>query len=1036
MLGVLQATDAVASLQRYNYNPNDYRDVDFNTSRSYVNNTAARFIPVVNTFGDMVRNIMVLGENETTLVYDNFCLTVALAAGSHIQEPHSVPSGEQQDTAAESSVTLQTVADAAIPAVVIKVLSTHPRAYTQDTIDYVSSPVALQVQTLESEVSSAAEYLSSIEFTFQHNALQTEYMHYAARNFTSTCRAQNASQTFTYRCPDSGHVIHHNCSQGAGVHVSYCPKPAAACGMLALETAEITTPSVCTVLNSTAKHTTCRCTVHAGGGAMKQILDATGATDMLATTVYIASDFADTFNSADSLNNATLSSVLVVVLLLGSVWVAGLSVLAVEWGVNWYNPAKEKNVKESDGVRNILAYVDSVIPEVFQRGASSMQRLVAEVAQHHVLFQLVTADTPAERWFLMMQALTELTLLFFLTAAFFDISQPGDDGSCPHYTVPDSCLTRVCPFDHSQTYCKWVEVGVNGIEGECIYNNQDMSTRALFFMTILTTVISSIVSVPIEYQFATLKAPTALSLEGSKVSAAADAVVSGARRVSNAGLAFFEPARVTPATSPVASLTSESSRGRSFLFLPAGDGVVANREIPASIAEVSAAARGSMEIVGRNASTLALGAEGASSALRSRSTRVARRSSIAAGANSLNKHEDAVVRLAEATVPTTGGTPTPTLFIYYVMIKGVEKGRDWQVQYVTCCLVQIGVDILLFETIECAWLNFLVPQYVHEEVACAAEKLRSLTQRIAGLRTDIEEAIPEQEVTKFFLNAPAHLFVSTKLARKKPQLLESMIVGSYRHHLPGEICKTWPHCSEREGTQQTTQARTRTWLSLLRWILRGLTLSLQLFIGVPFVYQKVALRFVQPVVFSGLALVIYTILTSVAGLVAIGVSVFAVVAYAVRRWWVMGGTTSAVHPGAEDTDEPTFIKDDASSGDSDSAEESSEEVGFWNTEIEEENNSGGTRNTDNEGTAVRSADSGDYAEQSSESEEDHFAANGASSDSDAPNIYSLSSDSDDDDTHSSEEGVLVPGNRYNGNGEAPGTTTYIVHPISRQSWSY
>jgi hypothetical protein len=1132
MLGVLQATDAVASLQRYNYNPNDYRDADFNTSRSYVNNTAARFVPVVSTFGDMVRNIMVLGENETTLVYDNFCLTVALAAGSHIQEPHSVPSGEQQDTAAESSVALQTVADAAIPAVVIKVLSTHPRSYTQDTIDYVSSPVILQVQTLESEVSSAAEYLSSIEFTFQHNALQMEYMHYAERNFTSTCRAQNASKTFTYRCPDSGHVIRQNCSQGAGVYVSYCPKPAAACGMLALETAEITTPSACTVLNSTASHTTCRCTVHAGGSAVKQILDATGATDMLATTVYIASDFADTFNSADSLNNATLSSVLVVVLLLGSVWVAGLSVLAVEWGVNWYNPATEKNAKESDGVRNILAYVDSVIPEVFQRGASSMQRLVAEVAQHHVLFQLVTADTPAERWFLMMQALTELTLLFFLTAAFFDISQPGDDGSCPHYTVPDSCLTRVCPFDHSQTYCKWVEVGVNGIEGECLYNNQDMSTRALFFMTILTTVISSIVSVPIEYQFATLKAPTALSLEGSKVSAAADTVVSGARRVSNAGLAFFEPARVTPASSPVASPTSESSRGRSFLFLPAGDGVVANREIPASIAEVSAAARGSMEIVGRNASTLALGAEGASSALRSRSTRVARRSSIAAGANSLNKHEDAVVRLAEATVPTTDGTnyddhgavllmhdivhqrhlmnssakETKTydeqwgvlpdgvgtytvrpeaadcieaavresskeasrldkalsnyslqhaglemlhlfmldllgrntiaakifrekfgeefghsrvvvalqkyfaaaallalnaFFIYYVMIKGVEKGRDWQVQYVTCCLVQIGVDILLFETIECAWLNFLVPQYVHEEVASAAEKLRSLTQRIAGLRTDIEEAIPEQEVTKFFLNAPAHLFVSTKLARKKPQLLESMIVGSYRHHLPGEICKTWPHCTEREGTQQTTQAR--TWLSLLRWFLRGLTLSLQLFIGVPFVYQKVALRFVQPVVFSGLALVIYTILTSVAGLVAIGVSVFAVVAYAARRWWVMGGTTSAVHPG-DDTEEPTFIKDDASSGDSDSAEESSEEVGFWNTEIEEENNSGGTRSTDNEGPAARSADSGDYAEQSSESEEDHFAANGASSDSDAPNIYSLSSDSDDDDTHSSEEG--------------------------------
>jgi hypothetical protein len=1152
MLGVLQATDAVAALQRYNYNPNDYREADFNTSRSYVNNTAARFIPIVSTFGDMVRNIMVLGENETTLVYDNFRMTVALAVGSHIQEPHTVPSGEQ-DTSTTSSVALQTVNDAVMPAVAIKVMSTHPRSYTQDTTDYVSSPVRLQVQALEPQQNNVAEYLSSIEFTFQHNALQTEYMHYEERNFTSSCRARNASQTFTYRCPDSGHVIRHNCSEGAGVHVSYCPQPTAACAMLALETAEITTPSTCTVLNSTASHTTCRCTVSTGGPARKrrslatteqQILDDTGATDMLATTVYIASDFADTFNSAGALNHATLSSVLVVVLLLGSVWVAGLSVLAVEWGANWWNPAKEKNAKQSDGVRSILAYVDSIIPKVFERGTSSVRRLVTEVAQHHVLFEIVTADTPAERWFLMMQALTELTLLFFLTAAFFDISQPGDDGTCPHYTAKVSCLERVCPFDYSQTYCTWVGANIDGAEGECLYNNQDMSTKALFYMTVLTTVISSIVSVPIDYQFATLKAPTALSLEGSKVSAVVDTVVSGARRVSNAGLVFFEPARVAPTPSPAVSPTSESSRGRSFLFMQAGDGVVANREIPASIAEVSAAARGSMEIVGRNASTLALGAEGASRALRSRSTRIARRSTTAASSpsNSLNKRDGAGVRLAEPTVLTTAGTndaddgavllmqdivhqrllmnssaketkiydeqwgvlsdgadtftihPEPAdcidaavrestkeasrmdralgnyslqhaglemlhlfmldllgrktiaakifrekfgeefghsrvvvdkqkyvaaaallalnaFFIYFVMIKGVQKGRDWQVQYVACCMVQMGVDLLLFETIECAWLNFLVPQYVHEEVASAAEKLRSLTQRIAGLRTDIEEAKPDRDETKFFLNAPAHLFVSTKLARKKPQLLESMIVGSYRHHLPGEICKTWPHCNEIEENQRLTQAR--TWLSLLRWFLRGLTLSLQLFIGVPFAYQKVALRFAQPVVFSGLALIIYAIFTSVAGLVVIGVCVLAVVEYAVRRWLNSDETTSTVHPDTDDAEEPTFIKDDATSSDSsvgmssedpESAEESS---GFWNTDYEDECESGGAKSSDGEGPLVLSAESGDDAELSDEGEGDEYRANAESDDftpsgSDAAEELSMAptADSQEEETHS------------------------------------
>jgi hypothetical protein len=1098
MLGVLQATDAVASLLRYNYNPNDYRDADFNTSRSYVNNTAARFLPVVSAFGDMVSKLMVLGENETTLSYDNFRMSVALAAGKRIEEQHSVPAGELTRFTAASSVALQTVTSQAVPAVAIKVMSTHPRSYTEDTADYVSSPVRLQVQALGSLQSSAAEYLSSIEFTFQHNEPQYQYVHYEGHNFTTTCTARNASQTFAYHCTDSEHVIHHNCSQGAGVHVSYCPKPVAACAMLALETAEITTPSACVVVNSTATYTTCRCTVSSDlrrslATTEQQILDTTGATDMLTTTVYIASDFADTFSAAGALNNATLSSVLVVVLLLGSVWATGLGILVMEW--TWYkwSPEKVKAAKEREGVQSILTYIDSVIPKVFERGTSSVRRLVSEVTQHHVLFQLATADTPAERWFLMMQALTDLTVLFFLTAAFFDISQPGDDGTCPHYTAAGSCLKRVCPFDYSQTYCKWVEVGVSASEGQCMYNNQGMSTTALFFLTVLTTVISSIVSIPIEYQFATLKAPTALSLEGSKVSAVVDTVVSGARRVSNAGLAFFEPARVAPATAP----KPPTERGKSFLFKPAGDGVVANREIPASIAEISAAARGSLAVIGRNASTLALGAEGASRALRSRSTRIARRSTAGQGGSALVKPGSAALRLAEPTMFTMAGAhdnddgavllmqdvvhqrllmnsaaketqefdaqwgvlydgaDTYTVrsevaeciqtavkesskeasrlnetlsnyslqhaglemlhlfmldllgrntiaakifrekfgeefghsrvvvrwqkffaaaallglnafFIYFVMIKGVQKGRNWQEQYVACCLVQVGVDILLFETVECAWLNFLVPQYVHEEVASAAEKLRSLTQRVAGLRTDIEEASPDKEATKFFLNAPAHLFVSTKLAKKKPQLLESMIVSSYRHHLPGEICKTWPHCSEREETQRPTQVR--TWLSLLRWVLRGLTLSLQLFVGVPFAYQKVGLRFAQPVVFSGLALVIYTIFTSVAGLVVIGVCVLAAVAYAVRGWWIIDRLGMAAIAPYTDNEVPTFMED-ASSSDS-SVEVSSEDdssaeehlgIEFWNA--------GFDTGSESESSLEMSAESDDVAERSSNMED-------------------------------------------------------------------
>ena len=41
------------------------------------------------------------------------------------------------------------------------------------------------------------------------------------------------------------------------------------------------------------------------------------------------------------------------------------------------------------------------------------------------------------------------------------------------------------------------------------------------------------------------------------------------------------------------------------------------------------------------------------------------------------------------------------------------------------------------------------------------------------------------------LNAPAFFFVSHKMATAFPSLVESMIVQSYRCHLPGEISQKW-----------------------------------------------------------------------------------------------------------------------------------------------------------------------------------------------------------------------------------------------------
>jgi hypothetical protein len=1141
MLGVLQATDAVSSLMRYNYNPNDYHETDFNTSLPYANNTAARFVPVVSTFADMVSSVMVLGENETTLVYSNFRVAVALAAGSRIQDTHSLPVGQQQTGTAALSVTLLPVSGDAVPAMAIKMITIHPRTLAVNTAAYVSSPVRLQVQTLGLQRSSAAEYLRSIEFVLWHNEPQHQYVHYGRWNFTSTCADYNASLIFTYRCPDSGHLIHHNCSQGAGVHVSYCPKPVAACALVDLETAVITPSSACTVVNSTAEYTACSCSISSGkatsrrmaDASSEQVVDDAGTTNIVVTTAYVGTGFGDTFHAADTLNDTSVEAVLVIVLMLGAIWATGIGFIAMEWAVGAWRTRTSTKVdakpSEAGSIESTLAYVRSVVPKVFAKDVPGWHRLIAEIAQHHMLFELVAADSAPERRALIVRALVDLNSMFFLTAALFDVSQPSNDGSCTAYITPETCLTRRCVFDYSQTYCAWQSSGLDGSHGRCAYNDRPMSTTALFYVTILTTVIASLLSIPMGYLLATLKAPTAISLQGVKVSAVVDSMVAGVRRVSHAGLAAVQPFRIAPV--PRRTLTKAVSR-----LFDSGEGLIANREIPETISEASAAARASIALIRKNASVLSLGAEDTSSALRSRSTRIARRSTGRMVEGNLPKHDGTLLRMVEPTVLAACGAdddnpaaqllqdivhqrllmnvlaPATTVydkqwgvqtagdsgasvyvvspdaaaciitavnesskeaacladllenytvqhagleilhlfmvdllgrntiaakifkqkfeeefghsrvvvlfhkcaaaaalvglnafFLYFVLLRAALKGESWQNQYVLCCLAQFVVDILIFETVECAWLNFLVPQYVHEEVSSAAQKLRVLTQQLAGPSHDVEQGRPQGDANKFFLNAPAHLFVSLKLAKRKPQLLESIIVSTYRYHLPGEICRTWPHTGTKEAT--SGRAGQYAWLPLPRSLLRAFALSMQLFIGVPYVYQRVVLRFAQPVVFSALALTFRAVVRNKVALALLSAVLAAVVALrswmAYRRRVVPDTTTAACLSAAEipilngddhgdlDTDDSddSFVlsSEDPSARDSDSAnalsgssaDTSSGKRSPSGSDDEGASNFGSNRVT-NDGECVNDADTRSDSSDSERPSEDSGSSSGSS----------------------------------------------------------
>jgi hypothetical protein len=139
-------------------------------------------------------------------------------------------------------------------------------------------------------------------------------------------------------------------------------------------------------------------------------------------------------------------------------------------------------------------------------------------------------------------------------------------------------------------------------------------------------------------------------------------------------------------------------------------------------------------------------------------------------------------------------------FLYFVLLKGLEKGQAWQLQYVVCALIQVAIDLFIFETTECIWLNVVVPHTVQAEVVEAASILASTAEAAVDPPSVNTKDSP-------FLNAAAYLFVSARVARAYPQLLESLIVRSYSNHLPGQICKTWPHYQKASGTREIAVTR-------------------------------------------------------------------------------------------------------------------------------------------------------------------------------------------------------------------------------------
>ena len=218
-------------------------------------------------------------------------------------------------------------------------------------------------------------------------------------------------------------------------------------------------------------------------------------------------------------------------------------------------------------------------------------------------------------------------------------------------------------------------------------------------------------------------------------------------------------------------------------------------------------------------------------------------------------------------------------FVYFAILTGFRRGIEWQQAYLAACLVQFMVEIVLFETMECVWINCVVPALVSDEVRTAGDSIKEVVYDLC--QSSGEDA-------RYFLNAPEFLFVSTNLAKKFPHLMESILVQSYYSHVPGELSKKW---------QVGALARINHHNRLRSFaVLTSVLGVLQVMGTAPFIVHRMFVRFTQPFVFTALVLFCLLIASNPIFIAIVGTLLVTAIVYVVYRLWQPKG-----RPGSADT---------------------------------------------------------------------------------------------------------------------------------------
>ena len=247
-------------------------------------------------------------------------------------------------------------------------------------------------------------------------------------------------------------------------------------------------------------------------------------------------------------------------------------------------------------------------------------------------------------------------------------------------------------------------------------------------------------------------------------------------------------------------------------------------------------------------------------------------------------------------------------FAYFAVLRGFQRGITWQQSYLIACVMQFFIEVGIFESMECMYINYFIPSIVAREVHRINRILNEAVARLYILTSFGNGESPRHMMNPVgngiidedgeVLNAPDYLFLSTNVAKQFPNLMESWIVLSYHNYLPGEVCHKWKPNDRKHSSSWCGDPEDSTiawiWSAVVGFTNGISAFFVNLIAFTPFDIQRAVLRFVEPFFLGGLAFV-WLYITSEPEYIAIfAVVVGIIVAYIVYTYYVHSNETTLV----------------------------------------------------------------------------------------------------------------------------------------------